>query len=155
MVALRFYIDSLHVLVRSRTGWINRFSPWLHSRPTTASFSVQPFNPVASLQAVNGATPPRTYRTGAPPPPLRLCLPAVRPLRPHLTQSLPFPLHFSFQKLNSKKFHPASLPFSHAHAGLPKITSACAAPGGGHGEGGENRTEQQRKRPRTTSRDFL
>lgn len=41
--------------VQERTGWINRFSPWLHSRPTTASFSVQPFNPVASLQAVNGA----------------------------------------------------------------------------------------------------
>lgn len=141
MVALRFYIDSLRVLVRSRTGWINRFSPWLHSRPTTASFSVQPFNPVASLQAVNGTS----YRTGATPPPLRLCLPAVRPLRPHPTQSLPFPLHFSFQKLNSKKFHPASLPFPHSQLRTPASQKSRAL--ARHQEedtGREGRTEQNR-----------
>lgn len=142
MVALRFYIDSLRVLVRSRK---NRMDQQIFSLASLQANNCFVFRTTIQSGCVTAGGERHLVphgRDSTSPAPLLACR-ATPTAPPHSVS--PIPIAFLIPKIKFKKIPsglPPVSPFPAAHAGLPKITSACAAPGGGHGEGGENRTEQ-------------
>lgn len=100
----------MYLCVRERTGWINRFSPWLHSRPTNASFSVQPTIQSGCVTAGGERRDSTSYvphgRSSTSPAPLLACR-ATPTAPPHSVS--PIPIAFLIPKIKFKKI-PSSLP---------------------------------------------